>query len=111
MLKGSKVSAMMHCFSGTVEQATTASNMGCTISIPTNVVYVKSKQKIAKAVPIESLVFETDAPYLSPKKGERNEPANIGYAVEKVANLKGISPEKVAEKSFQNTLEFYGIRW
>ncbi|MCK5344010.1 MAG: TatD family hydrolase, partial [Candidatus Heimdallarchaeota archaeon] len=69
--------ALMHCFSGSVEQAERAISFGCLISIPVNIIYSKQKQRLAREIPLESMVLETDAPYLAPVPRTRNEPVNI----------------------------------
>ncbi len=104
-----KVTALMHCFSGTVQQALNAVEAGCIISIPTNVTYVKARQKLAEAIPLESMVLETDAPYLSPQKGNRNEPSNIAAAAKKIAELKGENTSTVEDTTSENALRFYNI--
>lgn len=111
ILRELKVRAMMHCFSGTREQAIEAVGLGCLISVPTSVVNSKQKQRLAAAVPLESLVLETDAPFLSPVKGERNEPANVRRAAEKVAEVKGLAASKVADAAAENALRFFNARW
>jgi TatD DNase family protein len=104
-----KVRAMMHCFSGSVEEAKRAVDIGCLVSIPANVGSSKGRQRLVGALPLESLVLETDAPYLSPKRGERNEPANVRAAAAKVAEIKGVGAAKVEEATTGNALGFYGI--
>jgi len=111
ILRELKVGAMMHCFSGTGEQALEAVGLGCLISVPTSVVNSKQKQRLAAAVPLGSLVIETDAPFLSPMRGGRNEPANIRAAAEKVAEVKGLSASKVADATSENALRFFHTRW
>jgi len=101
--------AMLHCFSGNVDQALEAVDLGCLISIPTNVSYVKSRQRLAREVPLSSLCLETDAPYLSPQMGDRNEPANIEGAAKKVAKIRGISPQEVEDATTANIRGFFGI--
>jgi len=101
--------ALLHCFSGSLELALEAASKGYLISIPTNVTYVKSRQKLAAKLPIESIVLETDAPYLAPKPKTRNEPANIPAAAEKIAKLRGMSVEDVAFETTKNALEFYQL--
>jgi TatD DNase family protein len=111
ILKEANQKAIMHCFSGSVEQAGEAADMGCLISIPTNIAYNKSRQKMAKSLPLESMVLETDAPYLSPVLKTRNEPANIRVSAEKIAEIKGIQFEAVAQATTENAMRFLRIRW
>jgi TatD DNase family protein len=110
MLEENGKNALMHCFSGTLEQAERALKLGCLISIPTNVVYSKQKQELARSVPLDSIVLETDAPYLAPTPKTRNEPLNVMRSVEKIAELKNASAGEVAAKTTQNAMKFFNIK-
>jgi TatD DNase family protein len=68
-------------------------------------------QQVAQAVPLEALVVETDSPYGAPQKyrGRRNEPANVSYAVEKIAELRGEKPERVARVITENSLRLFAV--
>jgi len=102
---------LMHAFDGRVGWALKgAREGGFYFSIPTSVVRSQQKRKLAKAVPLENLMVETDAPVLGPEPRARNEPANLPLAVRAVAELKGLAAEEVAEATFQNALEFFGLR-
>jgi TatD DNase family protein len=102
--------ALMHCFSGTVEQAVRAASFGCLISIPANVTHSKSRQKLAVSLPLESLALETDAPYLAPVPKTRNEPVNIKVSVEKIAEIKNVTIDEVARKTTHNAMKFFNIK-
>jgi TatD DNase family protein len=110
ILEENGVRALLHCFSGSVESALDAASFGHLISIPTSVVHSSGKQRLAKALPIESMVLETDAPYLSPQPKTRNEPANITVSCEKIAQLKGIMPDVVASATSQNAVKFFDLK-
>jgi TatD DNase family protein len=101
--------ALMHCFSGTMEQAEKAIKLGCLISIPTNITHSKQKQELASRTPISSIVLETDAPYLSPIPKTRNEPVNIRKSVEAIAELKGIKKEEVEKTTSENARRFFNL--
>lgn len=101
--------ALLHCFSGSTKLALAAVERGHLISIPTNLVYAKSRQKLAKELPLESMVLETDSPYLAPTPKSRNEPANVVSAAEKMVELKGVDFTEVAETTTRNAQRFYGI--
>ena len=102
---------LMHAFDGGVGWALKgAQEGGFYFSIPTSVVRSRQKQKLAKRLPLEHLLVETDAPVLAPVRGERNEPANLPVAVEAVAELKGLSVEEVAEATYENAKELFGLR-
>lgn len=101
--------AVMHCFSGNTWQAEKAVSFGCLISIPSNVCYAKKRQKLAIELPIDSVVLETDAPYLSPTPKTRNEPVNVLNAAQKISELKGMSFDDVAGKTSYNAKKFFRI--
>ncbi|MFH1055096.1 MAG: TatD family hydrolase [Candidatus Altiarchaeota archaeon] len=111
ILAGHKVRAIMHCFSGTLGEALDAIDFGCLISVPTNVVYAKSKQTLVGDLPLESIVLETDAPFLSPVRGQRNEPANVRAAALKVAEIRGVDVSTVEEVTSKNAISFLGIKY
>jgi len=102
---------LMHAFDGRVGWALRGVREGgFYFSIPTSVVRSQQKRKLAKAVPLENLMVETDAPVLGPERGVRNEPANLPLAVRAVAELKGLSVEEVAEATFENAVELFGLK-
>ena len=102
---------LMHAFDGRVGWALKgAREGGFYFSIPTSVVRSQQKQKLAKALPLENLMVETDAPVLAPVRGQRNEPANLPLAVKAIAELKGLSFEEVAEVTYENAKRFFGLR-
>ncbi|MEM4337146.1 MAG: TatD family hydrolase, partial [Candidatus Woesearchaeota archaeon] len=73
--------AVFHCFTGKLSVAKKIADVGFYFSIPTNVVFSSSMQKLVEVIDLEQLLTETDAPYLSPFKGKRNEPAFVSEAV------------------------------
>ena len=105
--------ALMHCFSESVETARILLNMGLTIAIGGTVTFKNNVRTVeaVKFIPLENLVIETDSPYLSPvpHRGERNSSLNIHYVAEKIAEIKGVSPELVEEVTTQNAKRFFGI--
>ncbi len=110
VLESEKVEkAIMHCFSGTMEDAQRAIKMGYLVSIPTNVVLSKQKQEFAKKLPLESLLLETDAPYLSPEPGKINEPANVVKSAQKIAELRKTDFDDVCRVTTKNAREFFKI--
>lgn len=107
ILKESDVNAMMHCFSGSIEQALEAIDLGCIISITTLTCLSKEGQKMIDKIPIEHIVTETDAPFLSPFQKVRNEPFNIKYLIQKIAEIKNLSCEKVSSTTEENLRNFF----
>ena len=102
---------LMHAFDGRVGWALKGVREGgFYFSIPTSVVRSQQKRKLARAVPLENLMVETDSPVLGPERGVRNEPANLPLAVRAIAELKGLSVEEVAEATFENAVKLFELR-
>jgi TatD DNase family protein len=111
--KAEKCGGIIHCFSGDYEMAKECIEMGFYISIPGTVTFKNTGgfQEIIKRLPLESLLIETDAPFLAPVpfRGKRNEPSYVRYTAQKVAEIKKISFEKVAEATTENALRVYRL--
>ena len=107
--KNSMEKVVMHCFSGSLEQARRAIDLDFVISIPTNITRSKQKQEFAEKLPLESLVLETDAPFLAPEPDSLNEPSNIWITAEKIAELKELKLEDVADATMKNTRRVFDI--
>jgi len=109
--EGSKV--LFHCFSGSVEFMKECVKQGWYIALGGVVTFknaVKMKD-VAKEVPLENLVLETDSPYLTPVpfRGKINQPAYVKYVAEEIANLRGMNIEKLIDITTTNAEEFFGI--
>lgn len=104
-------SGVMHCFSGSVETAEICLKKGLYLSFGGKLTYKNSKhlQDAARFAPLDRILIETDAPYLSPAQvlGEINYPKNVAYVRDKLAELKGISIEEAEEKTAQNTKRLF----
>lgn len=104
---------IMHCFSGDAGFAEKMIEQNFYISFAGNVTFknAKSLQEAARRVSLDKLLVETDSPFLSPMpfRGKPNEPARVRYVVEKIAELKGISYEEVAEATTRNAREVFGL--
>ncbi len=114
MVKASGVRCgVFHCFSGDYSMAMHCIDLGFYISIPGVVTYDKAKtiQDVATRVPLTTMLLETDAPYLTPvpHRGKRNEPSFIINTAKKVAQLKDLYWEEVADVTAHNTLNLFGI--
>ncbi|MBU0612849.1 TatD family hydrolase [Patescibacteria group bacterium] len=107
------VRAVVHCYTGDVETAKQFIDLGLNISITGIVTFKNAKevQEVAKEIPLEHILVETDAPYLAPDphRGKRNEPSYVKFVAEKIAELKGISFEEVAETTTQNAKKLFKI--
>lgn len=111
---GSSLSGvLLHCYSGSAELAREYTKLGAMISIAGPVTYKNNKKtvRVVEELPLERLLIETDSPYLSPVplRGQKNHPVNVRYTAEKIAEIKGISFEEVAETTRENALRFFGI--
>ena len=93
---------IMHCFSGNGELTERGIKNGWMFSIPAMVITSKTYRKLAKRVPTNQILTETDAPFLSSIKGERNESSNIKAAVKKISELKKITSEELEKIIYAN---------
>ncbi len=104
---------IMHYFSGDAALAQQYIELGFVISIHTSVTHPKAAvlQDVARATPLEHLVIETDSPYGAPQRyrGKRNEPAYVAEAAVKIAELKGLDVDTVAEATTENALRVLRI--
>ena len=108
-----KLRAIMHCYLGTVEQAQKFLELGFLISFSGIVTFKNAKalQEVARMVPLDRMVVETDCPYLAPEpyRGKRNEPAYVEWTAKKIAELKGITVDEVARATTANARKFFKI--
>lgn len=102
---------VFHCFSGGLQDLRTAASLGFYVGIDGNVTYSKQLQTLVPHIPLDMLVLETDAPYLTPvpHRGERNEPKYIPLVAAKIAELTGNPVEAIAEKTTANAKALFGI--
>ncbi len=113
ILKQHKPTGVVHCFSGSVEMAREVINMGMYIGIGGVLTFKNGRvlKEVAAEVPVEKILLETDAPYLSPEpmRGKLNHSALIIYVAEKLAEIKKISVAEVLKITSQNTENLFGI--
>ncbi|MBS3098494.1 TatD family hydrolase [Candidatus Woesearchaeota archaeon] len=103
MLNSSKIKkVLLHCFSGKKNIVKKAADLGYHFSIPTNVVRAQNFQLMVKEININQLFCETDAPYLSPFKDRRNEPAFVIESYKKMAEIKGMELQEVINNVWMN---------
>jgi TatD DNase family protein len=103
---------IFHCFTGTKEQADRAISFNMKLGIGGVVTFKNGKiDQFLSQIPLQHIVLETDAPYLSPVpfRGKRNESAYLSYVCDKVAMLYGLSGEEVARITTDNSKEVFGI--
>ncbi len=108
-----KVGGIMHCFVEDLETAKAAIQMGFYISFSGIVTFnsAKALQEVAKEIPGEWLLIETDSPYLAPVpfRGKPNQPLYVKHVAEKIAELRGESIESIAEKSWNNSNRLFKL--
>ncbi|QWD27539.1 TatD family hydrolase [Polynucleobacter paneuropaeus] len=109
----SKIGGVMHCFTESLEVAQAAMEMGFFISFSGIVTFKSAKdlQETCRQVPLDKLLIETDSPYLAPVpyRGKTNEPAWVAQVGEFVADLKGVSVERLAKQTYDNFFECFQI--
>jgi TatD DNase family protein len=105
---------MIHCYGGDMEEVKLFLEQGFYIGF-TGIITFKKKveelQEIAKYVPMDRLIIETDAPYLSPEphRGKRNEPIYVEFVARKIAELKNMSYDDVVEQTGQNSINLFKL--
>lgn len=103
---------VMHCFGGSLQEAQRAVEMGFHLGIGGVVTFKNATMaEVAKAMPLENLLLETDAPYLSPvpHRGQRNESSYIPLIAQKIADLRGITLEEVASVTTENACRLFSL--
>lgn len=108
-----KVPGVFHCFSGSAEMAKEIVKMGWYISFTGVLTFKNARRALeaAAAVPLDRLMIETDSPYMAPTpyRGKRNHSGYVGKVAEKLAEVKGISPEEAARITLENGKRFFRI--
>jgi TatD DNase family protein len=118
-----KAGGVIHCYTGTLEQAEKYIELGFLVSF-TGIITFEPKrseitagvkyteiQEVVRALPLNKIMIETDAPYLAPvpKRGERNEPAYVRHIAEKIAELKDVPLQEVADTTNDNAMRLFEI--
>lgn len=113
LLKKYKPKGLVHCFSGSVEMAREVVKLGMSISLGGVVTFKNAKHavNVAKDIPLNKLLLETDAPYLSPVpfRGKRCDSSMIKYTAQRIAEIRNISPQEVIDTAYENSCILYGI--
>lgn len=104
---------VLHCYSGSVEMAREYIKLGFYLSLAGPVTFNNARilKEVAKEVPLDRLLIETDSPYLTPtpNRGKRNEPAYVRYVAAEIAELKGIPYDELIKATNKNTKELFKI--
>lgn len=104
----------IHCFLGTLEEAQQFIELGFSVGITGIVTFSKKAERlqaVATALPLEKILIETDCPYLAPEphRGERNIPQYVEFVARKIAALKGLTYEAVAEQTAKNARALFRV--
>ena len=114
ILSESGVKGIMHCYSGSYEMALRFIKIGYYISLAGPVTFKNAKvpKRVAEGVDLNYLLVETDDPYLTPApyRGKQNEPGNVYFVAQKIAELKGLSYEEVAKQTTENALKVFQLK-
>ena len=107
------VGGVMHCFSGSVETARECIDLNFMISLGGPVTFKNARmpKEVAKEIPLEHLMIETDAPYLAPHpyRGKRNEPSYVPLVAEEIARQKELTIDEVAQATTSNAIKFFNL--
>ncbi len=104
---------VMHCFSGSLEMAKECIKLGFYISFAGPVTFTNARKLVdaAYGVPLDKILVETDCPYLTPQphRGKRNYPGYVKLVIDRIARIKGMEFEEVADATAKNALDLFGI--
>ena len=111
--RGRILGGVMHCFDGSLAEANAFLDLGFYLSFSGTLTYPKAGplREVAKKIPLDRILVETDCPYLPPQpwRGKRNEPAYVVATAQQLADLRGLTLEEVAAHTWANTLAVFGI--
>ena len=111
--KNGTLKGVVHCFSGTRETAKKCIELGLYISFAGPITFSNAQnlREVAKSVPVERLLLETDSPFLSPqpRRGERNEPSYLSYIIPVLTEIYGLSAEDIKRITTFNAYKLFGI--
>lgn len=111
-LENKNLRGVIHSFTGTIAEAEKYLNLGFYLGFNGIITFANQYDELIKQVPLGKILLETDAPYLAPLpfRGQQNEPLYVKYVAEKIAQLKSIDYNQVAEKTFKNTQKLFSIK-
>jgi TatD DNase family protein len=112
-LSSSGLGGVLHCFTGSVEHARRALDLGFMISFAGNITFPKAQsiRDAAQMVSLDRMLIETDSPYLAPipHRGQRNEPAFVTEVARQIGELRGLPAEEIGSRTAQNFYKFFGL--
>jgi len=107
------IRGVLHAFSGSIEMAREAFDLGFFVSSGGPITFKNNKDApdLIRAIPLEKILIETDAPYLTPHpyRGKRNEPAHVKLVAERIAEWKGLNMDQVAMQTTKNAQALFGL--
>ena len=113
MTEGKEIAAVLHCFTGTMEEAQKCVARGWMVSLSGIVTFKNSLalREVAKYIPLNQLLIETDTPYLAPlsKRGKMNEPGYVVETAEVIAQVKGMTAEELGNATARNAAQFFSF--
>ena len=111
--KPTGLGGILHCFTSTIEDARRGVDMGFMVSFTGNLTYPKAQniRDVAKDLPLEKILIETDSPYLAPQavRGKRNEPAYVAEVAKALANVRDLGTEETAAATAENFRRFFHL--
>ena len=109
ILRDRFVPCVMHCFTGSIDAMRKLTELGCYIGVSGIVTFKNADIEMYSNIPLDKLLLETDCPYLSPApyRGKRNDPSMVLHTARKMAELKGISLEEIAEITTRNFFNLF----
>ena len=114
ILKELHPKGVVHCFSGSAEMAKEYVKLGFFIGVGGVVTFKNARKavEVVEAIPLESILLETDCPYMAPTpfRGQRNDSSLISYVAEKIAEIKGVTPQEVCDITNENAKRLFSIK-
>jgi TatD DNase family protein len=111
--RSSGLGGILHCFTGSIDHARRALDMGFMISFAGNITFPKAQpiRDAAQMVPLDRILIETDSPYLAPipHRGQRNEPAFVREVARQIGELRSLPTEEIGSQTTQNFYKFFGV--
>jgi TatD DNase family protein len=111
--RSSALGGILHCFTGSVDHARRALDLGFMISFAGNITFPKAQpiRDAAQIVPLDRMLIETDSPYLAPipHRGQRNEPAFVAEVARQIGQLRNLPAEEIGSRTAQNFYSFFGL--
>lgn len=103
------IDVIFHCYGGNLETMNKIIEESYYISFSTIICYSEDHKELVENIPLENVLTETDSPYLSPFKGQKNEPAFVEETINKIAEIKSLPPLRVDKMTEKNAKKVFGI--